>query len=142
MDAALCLARARGATLTLLHVLPPSHGSYDRLVRTRRHDAEYAPDAEPLVDSATRDAAYARLAWLARAAEPEVACRVSVAVGDAAREIIELARRSGSSVVVVGKRGEDEAPAGSLGSVARELLTRCPSPVIAVTSEHGAVIGA
>jgi nucleotide-binding universal stress UspA family protein len=132
VDAALRLARARGATLTLLHVLSPSHGSYDRLVRTRHRDAGDAPDAQPLVDSACCDAAYARLAWLARGAEPEVACRVSVAVGDAAREIIDRAGRSGKSVVVVGKRGEDGAPAGSLGSVARELLTRCPSPVVAV----------
>jgi universal stress protein A len=134
VDTALRLARTSGAALTLLHVLSPSRGSYDRLVRPRRRDAEYPRDAAHGLESARCDAAYARLAWLARGAEPEVACRVSVAVGDAAREITKLAGRSGSSVVVVGKRGEDGAPAGSLGSVTRELLTRCPSPVIAIES--------
>lgn len=131
VDAALRLARARGAALTIAHVLPPSFGSYDRLARLRRPEADGGASDDDVVGPARRDAAYARLAWLARGAGAEVACHVTVVVGDAAREIGALAS-GGASVVVVGKRGEHDAPAGSLGSVARELLARCPAPVIAV----------
>jgi nucleotide-binding universal stress UspA family protein len=37
-------------------------------------------------------------------------------------------------LVVVGMRGADGAPSGSVGSVARELLTRGPLPVLAVNA--------
>lgn len=132
---ALALARARDATLTLVHVLSPSHGSYDRLVRSRPRAAApehaAAPTAAPGA-TAYRDAAYAWLAWLARDAGPPVRCQLAVGSGDAGREILDLVARRGASVVVLGKRGADEAPRGSLGSVARELLARSPAPVLAV----------
>jgi nucleotide-binding universal stress UspA family protein len=127
---ALALARARDATLTLLHVLSPSHGSYDRLVRPRGRAAAERPPAPGA--TAYRDAAYAWLAWLARDAGPPVRCQLAVGSGDAGREILDLVARRGASVVVLGKRGADEAPRGSLGSVARELLARSPAPVLAV----------
>jgi nucleotide-binding universal stress UspA family protein len=140
--AALALARARDASLTLVHVLSPWHGSYDRLVRPRaaRADeaADEAADAAPAGETAYRDAAYAWLAWLARDAGPPIACDLAVPTGDAGREIAALAARRGASVVVLGKRGADEAPPGSLGSVARELLARCPLPVLAVEGGAGA----
>jgi nucleotide-binding universal stress UspA family protein len=40
---------------------------------------------------------------------------------------------------VLGKRGADGAPRGSLGSVARELVARCPAPVLAVEGGDAAV---
>jgi nucleotide-binding universal stress UspA family protein len=55
-----------------------------------------------------------------------------IATGDPAREIVRAAMRHECPLVVVGMRGSDEAPAGSLGSVSRELLTRGPMPVLAV----------
>ena len=128
---ALALARSRDATLTLLHVLSPSHGSYDRLVRPRGRAAAPERPAAPGA-AAYRDAAYAWLAWLARDAGPPVRCQLAVGCGDAGREILDLVARRGASVVVLGKRGADEAPRGSRGSVARELLARSPAPVLAV----------
>jgi nucleotide-binding universal stress UspA family protein len=58
---------------------------------------------------------------------------VKTTVGDPAREIASVALEYGSALVVVGKRGADGAPLGSIGSVARELLTRAPVPVLAVS---------
>jgi nucleotide-binding universal stress UspA family protein len=126
------LARAHGAALTLVHVLAPSHGSYDRVMRTRADEpGEEGPrPARDLV--VYQDAAYGWLASLARAADPATTCRLAIPVGDAAREIAGFAARRGPSLVVLGKRGADEAPAGSLGSVARELLLRGSVSVLAL----------
>ena len=69
---------------------------------------------------------------LARVADPGTTCRLAIPVGDAAREIAGFAARRGPSLVVLGKRGADEAPAGSLGSVARELVLRGSVSVLAL----------
>ena len=53
-------------------------------------------------------------------------------MGDPAREIVAAAVARGGGLLVVGKRGADESPVGSLGSVARELLAKSPLPVLAV----------
>ena len=53
-------------------------------------------------------------------------------MGDPAREIVRTAMQHESPLVVVGLRGADDAPPGSIGSVTRELLTRGPMPVLAV----------
>jgi nucleotide-binding universal stress UspA family protein len=60
--------------------------------------------------------------------------RTEVAVGDPAREIAATAASVAGTIVVVGMRGADEAPPGSIGSVVRELLTRAPIPVLAVNA--------
>ena len=129
---AAALAHKYGATLTLVHVLAPYHGSYDRLLRPRRR-ADGAPAGDPSLDmTAQQDSAYARLAALARDVDPSLSVRLSVPVGDAAREISAVAMEREAAAIVLGKRGADDAPAGSLGSVARELLKRGPCPVLAV----------
>lgn len=134
---ALAVARAQGASLTMVHVLSPFQGSYDRLVRPRArtaatHGAQVARDV-----AARQDAALAWLASLMRDADPRIACQLSVPVGDAARALSEVAARGGPAMIVLGKRGADETPAGSLGSVARELALRGPVPVLALRCDDG-----
>ena len=126
------LARAHGAALTLVHVLAPSHGSYDRVIRTRADEPEEQGPRPARDLVAYQDAAYGWLASLARVADPATTCRLAIPVGDAAREIAGFAARRGPSLVVLGKRGADEAPAGSLGSVARELVLRGSVSVLAL----------
>jgi nucleotide-binding universal stress UspA family protein len=53
-------------------------------------------------------------------------------MGDPAREITAIARSTEPALVVVGLRGADDVPPGRTGSVARELFTRAPVPVLAV----------
>lgn len=142
------LARVHRAELTLVHVLSPSHGSYDRVIRSRgeeaashaEHPAQPARaargrdargrDARGRDLVAYQDAAYGWLASLARVADPATTCRLTAPVGDAARAICEVAARRGPALVVVGKRGADEAPPGSLGSVAREVVLRGATSVL------------
>jgi nucleotide-binding universal stress UspA family protein len=57
---------------------------------------------------------------------------LTLALGDAARAIVAAGTRREGGVLVVGKRGADASPVGSLGSVARELLATSPLPVLAI----------
>lgn len=63
---------------------------------------------------------------------PVEASNLRLLTGNPAREIILHAEHNAPALIVVGKRGADGAPAESLGSVARELLTRASSAVLAV----------
>lgn len=114
---ALALARRHSCTLTLVHVVSPTTEPYDRARRSARgRSAASSPHA-------------------ARVATPADRGHLHVLTGDPAREIVRHAEHNESALVVVGKRGDDGAPAGSIGSVARELLMRAPMPVLAIGEE-------
>jgi nucleotide-binding universal stress UspA family protein len=100
------LARIHELPLTVLHVLAPAVGAYNRVVRSAKHRFERAVARES----------------------------TEILMGDAAREIVLASMARGLSLLVVGMRGADEAPAGSVGSVARELISRAPMPVLAVNA--------
>lgn len=109
------LAQQHSCALTLVHVVSPTTESYDRVRRASRGRAP-APS---------------RL-HTPHVAMPIEASDLHVLTGDPAREIILHAEHNGPALIVVGKRGADGAPAESIGSVARELLTRASSPVLAI----------
>lgn len=102
------LARLCEVPLTVLHVLSPVMGAYDRIIRTAK-----------------------QLGGAHHVTGPD---STELATGDPAREIVRVATHSDGAIVVMGMRGADEAPAGSIGSVARELLTRAPVAVLAVNT--------
>ena len=120
------LARLHRCRLTVLHVVSPTEGVYDRFLRDPRSGAAAAigdgriQDVTPLHGSDFGD-------------EP---VRVELLMGDPTREILGAASRLEAPLVVVGQRGADHAPPGSLGSVVRELLTRAPTPIL-VASDRG-----
>jgi nucleotide-binding universal stress UspA family protein len=129
------LARLHEVPLIVLHVLSPAVGAYERVIRTARHflghgrrmraERSDVPSAVP-PDTAR---------WLADLGQSHVVLgrhRTEVAIGDPAREIAAIAGSIAGTVVVVGVRGADDTPRGSIGSVVRELFTRAPMPVIAV----------
>jgi nucleotide-binding universal stress UspA family protein len=131
------LARLHEVPLVVLHVLSPAIGAYERVIRTARHlltrgrrmRRERSDTSSALTASTAR--------WLVDLAQPHLVLgrdRTAVAVGDPAREIVAAAASIAGTVVVVGMRGADDTPPGSLGSVVRELLTRAPMPVIAVNA--------
>lgn len=110
LAAATALATSRGLPLIALHVLAPASGTYDRNVGARGRAAD-----KPEGDSLTHgDGGF------------------TLAVGDVAREIVSAGIAHGGGVLVLGKRGADEAPVGSLGSVARDLLATSPLPVLLI----------
>jgi len=108
------LARQHACALTLVHVVSPTTESYDRVRRATRGRATPSrlelPHGAIAVDGAD----------------------LHLLSGDPAREIMVHAELNSPTLIVVGKRGADGAPAESIGSVARELLTRAASPVLAI----------
>jgi nucleotide-binding universal stress UspA family protein len=132
------LARMHEAALTVLHVVPPVAGPYERVIRPTKHPLSRTGAPSDL--AVERRAAPATLApstprWVMQLGHGDESfgrLSTEIAIGDPAREIVRTAMEREAPLVVVGLRGADEAPAGSLGSVARELLTRGPMPVLAV----------
>lgn len=133
------LARSHELPLTVLHVLSPIAGAYDRIIGASRHvlgraDTVRAPEPPQRMMAIPERTSR----WLASLASQHVVGareQVELAVGDPAREIVTAAASSQAPLVVVGMRGADGAVAGSVGSVARELLTRAPVPVLAVDDQ-------
>ncbi len=133
------LARLHQVSMTVLHVLSPAVGAYERVIRSARQliggsrqlqsaDRSSAPNALPL-----------RMPrWLVELAQSHGVFgrdRTEVRMGDPAREITAGAGPGVATLVVIGMRGADEAPLRSLGSVARDLLARSPFPVLAVNGK-------
>jgi len=133
------LARLHEVSMTVLHVLSPAVGAYERVIRSARQllggnrqlqsaDRSSAPNALPL-----------RMPrWLVELAQSHGVFgrdRTELRMGDPAREITGVAGAGAATLVIVGMRGADEAPLGSLGSVARDLLARAPFPVLAVNGK-------
>lgn len=131
------LAQLHECPLIVLYVSSPATGEYDRVMTSARHMLAATRTvrlAEPLADATAPPPGATRwLHELARSEDGSGMVRVKTTVGDPAREIAAVALEYGSTLVVVGKRGADGAPLGSIGSVARELLTRAPVPVLAVS---------
>jgi len=132
------LARLHEIPLVVLHVLSPAIGSYGRIVRSARKSA--AGDAvQAMVDSGKTPLRLpVRLGrWLVELGRSHNVLgrdRTEVTVGDPVREITTASTPADRTLVVVGMRGADRAPVGSVGSVARELLTRGGMPVLAVNA--------
>jgi nucleotide-binding universal stress UspA family protein len=122
--------------LSIVHVLSPVVGTYARAGRPSR--ASDTGDAN--LPAPSPHAAPLRLPirvgrWLVELASAHRALsrdRMEVTIGDPARELARAATPNDQTLVVVGMRGADRAPVGSVGSVARELLTRGTMPVLAV----------
>ncbi|MFL5605804.1 MAG: universal stress protein [Gemmatimonadaceae bacterium] len=110
LAAGTALATACRVPLIALHVLSPASGAYDRIVGGRGRTA-----ATPVCNSPA-----------------DTGGGLTLAVGDAAREIVTAGILRGGGVLVVGKRGADDSPVGSLGAVARELLATSPHTVLAI----------
>lgn len=129
------LARLHEIPLTVLHVVSPVVGAYERVIRsakkllaaTEHRRADGFPSPGRLSPSKSR-----WLVHLGGAHNLMGRDSTEIAMGDPAHEIVRAATKRDAALVVVGTRGADDSPAGSIGSVARELLTRAPVPVLAV----------
>lgn len=134
------LARLHGVPMTVLHVLSPVVGAYERVIRSARQllsgDRKLR---SPDVPAATNALPLRMPPWLVELEQSHELVgrdRTEVRMGDPAREITAVASPGTATLVVVGMRGADDAPIGSIGSVARELLTRGPLPVLAVNGNN------
>jgi nucleotide-binding universal stress UspA family protein len=135
LRAASRLARLHEIPLTVLHVLSPVVGAYERVIRSAKK--LLASNERPTHGAG---ASHVRVSpnkaqWLVNLERTHSVLgrdSTAIAMGDPAREIARAATERDAALVVVGMRGSDGAPVGSIGSVVRELLTRAPVPVLAV----------
>jgi len=132
------LGQMHEVPVTVLHVLEPVAGAYERVIRSAKHllsrvggGSLTATDGSHVPSAVAPNTAK----WLMRVARADLgADSTHVLMGDPVREIVNTAMGLEAPLVVVGVRGADEAPPGSIGWVARELLTRGPMPVLAVNA--------
>ena len=124
IDAALELARALSATVTLLHVCEPPPYSGARL-------RAYVPSPEPLesVIAAAGRRLHDKQAQLA--ATPH-AVEVAVAAGAPAAEIMRYASTHDFDLIVVGSHGRRGFRRVILGSVAETVVRAADRPVLTV----------
>jgi nucleotide-binding universal stress UspA family protein len=123
--ASVALARARGADLLLVHVLPPLPMVPDVYVAATLHaDLQRGHRA---VGRRRLD----RLVAAARAAGAR-ARGVVVDSGVPAREIVRLARSRRADLIVMGTHGRTGLTRALLGSVAARVLATAACPVLTV----------
>jgi nucleotide-binding universal stress UspA family protein len=116
------IAKDRGAGVTLLHVVSTPSPAFD---------APKVAAAKPKVAADLRERAekdIEPLAALVRAAGVPVDS--TVLFGAPSREIVTFARSSGADLLVIGTHGRTGLKHVFLGSVAEDVVRRCPCPVI------------
>jgi nucleotide-binding universal stress UspA family protein len=126
LQVACSLARERGARLVILHVQPPP--------ATTRAVAQAILD-----EGSYRDELRQGLHGLL--AEGDAArAEYRVVTGEAAPEILRVAREGPCDVLVLGTHGRTGLRRLLLGSVAEQVVRHAPCPVVTVrpTSFHGA----
>lgn len=118
-DHAIELASDHDATLHVLSVVD------------RRRWEEPALSSVELAVDAAEDDAHERLEALAdRARAAGVDAETRVSHGVPAEEIVDYAREVDADAIVLGARGESDAP--GLGSTARRVASRADCPVVTV----------
>jgi universal stress protein A len=119
------MAAREGSTLHLLHVL--DEGSF----ATAYPDGFYVE--LPGVRAQLTDDAKARLVGMAaQCAEANVEATTELAVGRAARVIVEAATTRGTDLIVIGTHGRSGFAHLMLGSVTERVVRTAPCPVLAV----------
>jgi len=130
------VARLHDIPLIVMHVVPPASGAYERVIDAGRRTGRRSMRSRHEDVAATMSPeATAWLEQLVRVHSTTRVHRIHVELGDPARQIASMSTKLGPTLVVSGKRGEDGAPLGSLGSVARTLLKSAPGPVLAIDQD-------
>ena len=115
---ACALARDHGALLTVAHVLaPPIVVPVDGVV--------------PVIPEDFEEQARAKLLQVAPP-DPRIRVERKLLLGDAAHEIVELARKSNCDLIVMGTHGRTGLGRLLMGSVAEIVLRKSQCPVLTV----------
>jgi MFS superfamily sulfate permease-like transporter len=114
------LAKEHGAKLILAHVFPPS-------------DATSETEASMVVSESEKQTIRKKLETM-RPLDPRTTMEVRLAEGQAAQEILRLAKESEADLIVMGTHGRTGMSHLVLGSVAEEVARVARCPVIIVKS--------
>jgi nucleotide-binding universal stress UspA family protein len=127
LESGIEFARAAGATTSLVYVRPAPRPVIGDALHERRVEAEVQA-AWAAIDAAAIDAA------VVRAAEVGVEMEAEVLEGDAAEQILQLARERDADLIVVGSRGHGALARAVLGSVSHAIVHEADCPVLVVKS--------
>jgi nucleotide-binding universal stress UspA family protein len=124
----LSLAKAYGATLTVLHVIAPFTPIMpEQYVGSQTWDQ---------IDLQVRERAKRELATLAaRARKAGIRATGLLAEGEPARQIVRMARSRKAALIVVGTHGRTGFTRLFLGSVASRVVAMAECPVVTVRSK-------
>jgi nucleotide-binding universal stress UspA family protein len=124
-EAALDLARAFGAGIELIHCYPPS-----AVV------APYGVALPVALDKEIRDAANAQLAeWAEKAAAAGIKANASVSPAAPVSGILDRAKQTKASLIVMGTRGLSGLKHALLGSVAERTIRLAKCPVLTIKAD-------
>lgn len=119
-EAACQLARAGGAQLIVLHVIPPQVTGYEKSVLQGLPISQYREQAE-------------RALHKYHCADVPLSRRL--VEGEAADTIVRVAKESGADCIVLGSHGYGLLTRILLGSVAEKVLRKAPCLVLVVRSQ-------
>jgi universal stress protein A len=143
LEHAIALARATGAELTVVHVRGSSP-EYDDLYRSGVHEPGlpprysglYGDDLDASVAPAYDGEAVAAVVRTHRQQLEDLPRVRQVGVaGQPVEAILDVARRAGAGMIVVGSHGRPAVAAALLGSTADAVVRRSGLPVLAVPCE-------
>lgn len=117
-------ARAAGAELTLVHVIPKTHASMIS-------SDVLSPTAGEVTEQRLEEMDTRMAPWVDEAAQVCGApVRSRILAGDAAEKLIAFAREDGSDLVVIGTHGRTGVARAFLGSVAEKVVREAPCSVL------------
>lgn len=119
-DTACSLVKDKNSRLIVLHVAPPFTGPVP---------VEPAPN--PLVPAESQPFLTGRYTW-PQPSDPKIVVEHRVAEGEAAREILQLAKAFQCDMIVMGTHGRTGLSRLLTGSVAEEIMRKAACPVLAV----------
>jgi universal stress protein A len=124
----------------LAHSLAHDHGSkliVVHVVATLGAElVSYGEAVTQLEPEAYRDKLWAELRQV-RSPDSQVQVEHELAEGDAANEIVRLAREKGCGLIVMGTHGRRGISRLLMGSVAEQVVRRAPCPVLTVKMPEG-----
>lgn len=124
------LARALGAELVLLHVVPPVFVPMEGYFPPQMY--------QELVEGAEQEAQRHLDALLGKLGDPPLKARSRIVEGSAALRILDVAREEGSDLLVVGTHGRTGVGRVLVGSVADRIVRSAPRPVVTVRPQPSA----
>jgi nucleotide-binding universal stress UspA family protein len=125
LDAAVTMARQFNAALTIVHVITPVPVAPDWAVIGSFDVRAYEQELRSKMESTLRQVA-------AQHVPPEIPTHTLVTVGEAAHEIVNVAEREQSDLVVIATHGRTGWRHLVFGSVTEKVARHVPCPVLIV----------
>jgi nucleotide-binding universal stress UspA family protein len=116
---AVALARDYGARLIIAYVMPTPQVAYTMETMAVIELDETAADVRARLEQFDPK-------------DPRISVEFKLSEGDAATEILDMARKTGSDMIVIGTHGRTGLSRVIAGSVAEQVLRHAPCPVLTV----------